>query len=102
MARSFTKCLLSALLVSTARHFPPVAQPAPLVLAEPASVLICQHAASSVIDMPANTLFNSVTIAVSQPYLRRLFGEVDHPLIVSILTTSDTFAFKKASPSLIA
>jgi AraC-like DNA-binding protein len=82
--------------------FPPVAQPAPLVLAEPASVLICQHAASSVIDMPANTLFNSVTIAVSRPYLRRLFGEQAHPLMVSLLATSDTFVFETGiSPAII-
>lgn len=82
--------------------FPPVAQPSLPVLAEPASVLICQHAASSVIDMPANTLFNSVTIAVSRPYLRRLFGEVDHPLVASLLATSDTFAFETGiSPEII-
>ena len=82
--------------------FPPVAQSSPLVLAEPASVLICQHAASSVINMPANTLFNSVTIAVSRPYLRRLFGELDHPLVVGLLATSDTFAFETGiSPAII-
>lgn len=82
--------------------FPPVAQPSLPVRAEPASVLICQHAASSVIDMPANTRFNSVTIAVSRPYLRRLFGELDHPLVASLLATSDTFAFETAiSPAII-
>ncbi|RPD44288.1 AraC family transcriptional regulator [Hymenobacter sediminis] len=82
--------------------FPPVAQPAPDVLTEPASVLICQHAASSVIDMPANTLFNSVTIAVSRPYLRRLFGELDHPLVASLLATSATFAVETGtSPAIL-
>lgn len=82
--------------------FPPVAQLSPPVLAEPASVLICQHMVSSVIDMPANTLFNSVTIAVSRPYLRQLFGGVDHPLVVSLLATSDTFAFETGtSPALL-
>jgi AraC-like DNA-binding protein len=82
--------------------FPPVAQPSPPVLAEPASVLICQHAASSVIDMPANTRFNSVTIAVSRSYLRRMFGELDHPLVASLLATSDTFAFETGiSPDII-
>ena len=82
--------------------FPPVAQPSLPVLAEPANVLICQHAASSVIDMPANTLFNSVTIAVSRPYLRQLFGEVDHPLVASLLATSDTFVFETGiSPEII-
>ncbi|MGI4870205.1 MAG: helix-turn-helix transcriptional regulator [Janthinobacterium lividum] len=79
--------------------FPPLAQPSlPVpVLAEPASVLICPHAASSVLDMPANTLFNSVTIAVARPYLRRLFGELDHPLVASLLATSDPFAFETGS-----
>ena len=82
--------------------FPPVAQLSLPVRAEPASVLICQHAASSVIDMPANTLFNSVTIAVSRPYLRRLFGELDHPLVASLLATNDTFAFETGtSPAII-
>jgi AraC-like DNA-binding protein len=82
--------------------FPPVTMPSPPVLAEPASVLICQHAASSVIDMPANTLFNSVTIAVSRPYLRRLFGKLDHPLVASLLATNDTFAFETGiSPAIL-
>lgn len=82
--------------------FPPVAQLASPVLAEPASVLICQHAASSVIDMPANTRFNSVTIAVARSYLRRMFGEQDHPLVASLLATSDTFAFETGiSPDII-
>jgi AraC-like DNA-binding protein len=81
---------------------PPVAQPSLPFLAEPASVLICQHAVSSVIDMPANTLFNSVTIATSRPYLRRLFGELDHPLVASLLATSDAFAFETGvSPALL-
>lgn len=82
--------------------FPPPAQLASPVLAELASVLICQHAASSVIDMPANTRFNSVTIAVSRSYLRRMFGELDHPLVASLLATSDTFAFETGiSPDII-
>jgi AraC-like DNA-binding protein len=73
---------------------PPVTQSSSPVLAEPASVLICPHAASSIIDMPANTRFNSVTIAVSRSYLRQLFGELDHPLVASLLTTNYPFVFE--------
>lgn len=81
---------------------PPVAQSLSPVLAEPASVLICPHAASSVIDMPANTRFNSVTIAVTRSYLRQLFGELDHPLVASLLVTSDSFVFETGiSPAML-
>jgi AraC-like DNA-binding protein len=81
---------------------PPVAQSSPPVLAEPASVLICPHAASSVIDMPANTRFNSVTIAVSRSYLRQLFGELDHPLVASLLAASNPFFFETGvSPAML-
>jgi AraC-like DNA-binding protein len=81
---------------------PPVAQSSSPTLAEPASVLICPHAASSVIDMPANTRFNSVTIAVSRSYLRQLFGELDHPLVASLLATSNPFVFETGiSPAML-
>lgn len=81
---------------------PPVAQSSSPTLAEPASVLICPHAASSVIDMPANTRFNSVTIAVSRPYLRQLFGQLDHPLVASLLATSQPFVFETGiSPAML-
>lgn len=81
---------------------PPVAQLSSPVLAEPASVLICPHAASSVIDMPANIRFNSVTIAVAPPYLRQLFGELDHPLVVSLLATNAPFVFETGiSPAML-
>ena len=82
--------------------FPPPVQQATQVLPEPASVFICQHAASSVIPMPPNTLFNSVTIAISRPYMRRLFGEIAHPLVASLLEADDNFAFETGiSPALI-
>jgi AraC-like DNA-binding protein len=81
---------------------PPVAQSASPVLTESASVLICPHAASSVIDMPANTHFNSVTIAVSRSYLRQLFGELDHPLVVSLLAANNPFLFETGvSPAML-
>jgi AraC-like DNA-binding protein len=82
--------------------FPPPVQPAPAVRSEPASVFICQHAASAVIDMPANTLFNSVTIAIARPYLRRLFGAIAHPLVASLLEATDNFAFETGvSPAIL-
>ncbi len=82
--------------------FPSIVQPSAHVLPEAASVFICQHTASSVIDMPANTLFNSVTIAVSRPYLRRLFGEIPHPVVVSLLEATDILVFETGiSPEII-
>jgi AraC-like DNA-binding protein len=81
---------------------PPVAHSSSPELVEPASVLICPHAASSVIDMPANTRFNSVTIAVARSYLRPLFGEMDHPLVASLLATSEPFIFETGiSPAML-
>lgn len=74
--------------------FPPLLPSSTPVVSEPASVFICQHMASSVIDMPANTLFNSVTIAISRPYLRRLFGEIPHPVVSSLLEATDPFALE--------
>ena len=74
--------------------FSPAEPPAAQVRPEPASVLIYQHAASAVITMPPNTAFNSVIIAVSRPYLRQLFGEIDHPLVSNLLEGNDHFAFE--------
>jgi hypothetical protein len=82
--------------------FPPPVHLAPRVPPEPASVFICQHAASAVIDMPANTLFNSVTIAVARPYLRRLFGELSHPLVASLLESPEPWAVEAGlTPDLV-
>jgi AraC-like DNA-binding protein len=81
--------------------FPPPVQPAMQVLPEPASVFICRHAASAVLDMPANTLFNSVTIAISRPYLRQLFGEISHPVVASMLEANN-FVFETGiSPEIV-
>jgi AraC-like DNA-binding protein len=74
--------------------FPPLLPSAATVASEPASVFICQHMTSAVIDMPANTLFNSVTIAISRPYLRQLFGEVPHPVVRSLLEATNPVAFE--------
>lgn len=83
--------------------FPPLAQQPPHVQPEPASVLICPHAASTVLAMPADTLFNSVTIAVARAYLQRLFGPLSHPLAASVLAATGPFAIETGiSPALVA
>ncbi|MDH6253478.1 AraC-like DNA-binding protein [Chryseobacterium sp. H1D6B] len=70
--------------------------------AEQASVLICMHAVSSIMSMPSNTLFRSVTIAVSRQYLRQLFSNINHPVVESILGTKDNFVFETGiSPEII-
>ena len=70
--------------------------------AEQAHVLICKHAVTSIMAMPSNTVFGSVTIAVSRHYLRELFGKVQHPVVESILEGKDNFAFETGvSPEMI-
>ncbi|NEU70202.1 helix-turn-helix transcriptional regulator [Spirosoma agri] len=69
---------------------------------ERAYVFICVQALSSLMDMPSNTLFGSVTIAVSRSYLRHLFGEIDHPVVASLLQAKSHFAFETdISPELV-
>ncbi|MEP6929213.1 MAG: AraC family transcriptional regulator [Flavobacterium sp.] len=61
---------------------------------EKANVIICKHAVSSLIAMPSDTVFGSVTIAASRQYLRSLFGSVQHPVVESILEAKDNFVFE--------
>lgn len=61
---------------------------------EQANILICRHAVSSVIAMPSNTMFGSVTIAVSKQYLHQLFGEIDHPVVAGVLEARDNFVLE--------
>lgn len=69
---------------------------------ENASVLICMHAVSSIMEMPSSTAFGSVTIAVSRQYLRSLFNNVHHPIVESILEGKDNFVFETdISPEMI-
>lgn len=69
---------------------------------ERAYVFICIQALSSLMEMPSNTLFGSVTIAVSRAYLRHLFGEIDHPVVASLLKAKGNFAFETdLSPELV-
>jgi AraC-like DNA-binding protein len=64
------------------------------LLPEQANILICRHAVSSVIAMPSNTLFGSVAIAVSKKYLHQLFGQLDHPVVASVLAAGENFVLE--------
>ncbi|MEJ1242305.1 AraC family transcriptional regulator [Chryseolinea sp. T2] len=66
---------------------------------EQPNVLICKHAVSSVMEMPSNTLFGSVTIAASRQYLRSLFEELKHPIAETILKGKDNFIFETSLSS---
>jgi AraC-like DNA-binding protein len=82
--------------------FPSPVQPQVQLSAEQVNVLICMHAVSSVMAMPSNTSFGSITIAVSRQYLRSLFGKIQHPIVESILASKDNFVFETAiSPEMI-
>lgn len=79
----------------------PLQQEKQLIL-EQASVFICMHAISSVLTMPSNTFFRSVTIAVTRNYLQKFFGNISHPVVVSILEARENFAFETGiSPEMI-
>ena len=71
-------------------------------LPEQANVFICAHAITSVLTMPSNTFFRSITIAVSRQYLRQAFGNIFHPVVISILEAKENFAFETGiSPEMI-
>lgn len=74
-------------------------QPDQELIPEQANILICRHAVSSVIAMPSNTLFGSVTIAVSRQYLHQLFGQVDHPVVKGVLEAKDNFILESGISS---
>lgn len=74
--------------------FPPIVQPGVKLLPERANVLICTQAVSSIIDMPSNTSFGSVTISVSRQYLNQLFGNIDYPVVASVLQASGNFVLE--------
>jgi AraC-like DNA-binding protein len=81
--------------------FPPPAHPVDQLLPEPANIVICRHAVSSIITMPSNTIFGSVTIATSKSYLRQLFGQIDHPVVASILEAGERFVLETGITSAI-
>ena len=79
------------------------AHPGKELLPEQANLLICKHAVSTIMSMPSNTLFGSVTIAVSRQYLNDLFGNTDHPVVAGVLAAGDTFVLESAiSPAIIS
>jgi len=84
--------LLSGVLPSALR-------PDEELLPEQANIMICRYAVSSVIAMPSNTLFGSVTIAVSRQYLHQLFGQVDHPVVRGVLEARDNFILESGISS---
>lgn len=74
--------------------FPSHAQPGEGLLPEQASMMICKQGLSSVIDMPSNTMFGSVTIRASREYLNQFFGHIDHPVVASVLEARGNFVFE--------
>ena len=64
------------------------------LMAEQPSVSIFMQSVSSVIAMPQNTFFRSITIAASREYLQERFGSLKHPVISNILSPKDTFIYE--------
>lgn len=66
------------------------------------NVSICMQSVSSVMAMPQNTFFRSVTIAASREYLNERFGGLNHPIVSNILSSKDNFIYETAiSPAII-
>lgn len=61
---------------------------------EKAHIMICRHMVSSIMDMPRDTLFSSVTIAVSKTYLHQLFGHIRHPVVETVLEAQENLIFE--------
>lgn len=74
--------------------FPSILQPDEQISPEQANILICKHAVTSVLAMPSNTMFGSVTIAVAKQYLHQRFGNIEHPVVASVLEGKDNFVFE--------
>lgn len=73
------------------------------LVAERAHVLICSQVVSSIINMPSNTMFGSVTIGVSRQYLHQLFGHINNPAVTSVLEAKGNFMLEMAiSPEMIS
>lgn len=76
-------------------------QPDKELIPEQANILICSHTVSNIMVMPSNTLFGSVTIAVSTKYLHQLFGQADHPMVKGVLEARDNFILESGISSAI-
>jgi AraC-like DNA-binding protein len=73
---------------------PSPVQPGKTLSPEQANILICRHAVSSIMVMPRDTLFGSVTIAVSKQFLHQLFGHINHPVVAGVLEARDNFVLE--------
>lgn len=72
------------------------------IIVEQPNVFIAMQSVSSVMAMPQNTFFRSITISASRDYLKEKFGELKHPIVSSILSSKDTFAYEIGiSPAMI-
>jgi len=74
--------------------FPSVLSSEKQLAAEQPNVLICRQEVSSVLTMPSNTYFRSITIGASRKYLSGVFGNLSHPVLTAILQSPDQFAFE--------
>lgn len=74
--------------------FPSPVNPEIPLAPERANVLICMQTVSSIMDMPSNTFFGSIGIVVTRNYLRQTFGNIDHPIVKTILEAKDNFLFE--------
>ena len=82
--------------------FPSLAHPQEQLSSEQSNMLICRHAVSTIMEMPRDTVFGSVTIAVSKQYLNQLFGHIDHSVVHSVLEAGENFVFETdVSPDII-
>jgi len=83
--------------------FPSLVHGEEQLLPERASIMICRHAVSAMTEMPSNTSFGSVTIAVSRRYLHQLFGHIDHPVVANVLAAKENFIVEMdVSPAIVA
>lgn len=88
---------------SSANGSLPRADDAGAVVPERARIMICRHAVSAIMEMPSNTSFGSVTIAVSRKYLNELFGHIGHPVVANVLAARENFVLEMdVSPAIIA
>lgn len=74
--------------------FPSLGHPGERLSPEGANIIICRHAVSSIMAMPSNTIFGSVTIAISKQYLHQLFGQIHHPVVQGVLEAGENFVFE--------
>ena len=83
--------------------FPPLAPEQGQLLPERASIMICRHAVSAMMEMPSHTSFGSVTIMASRQYLQASFGDIGHPVVADVLAARENFVLEMdVSPVIIA